>query len=413
MLAANPAVVNYLRRAVLNPNASGGRLLVRQIDCQGRFSQPPGFHVAYHPDNRATRSVGEAGVETPADGALAWPEASCYAFAHNHDAQSVGAVALIEIAAVNDGDPEGAKIITCHHLLAGNDAWDCGRLSLDGDIATDSHVAGAQRQAHVPARRTNSRQRSKPLEHLLLELDHPSLILISRLWQVHIHGQDVFGIKTGIDPRVVDPILVKLAERDMLLYRAYNRGITLLLGDQLSDTTYLQAIEQRFANRYQRFEDRLTAMIDYIRLRPGNQHCRSAALINYLTGRNDAPLCGTCDLCSPTNEHIPWDPGVRLYGEPLSVDARLSVLGAVRDHNGIFAPRTIEKMLLGIPQTNFQGQVFRLLAAARASDHFGELEGTGARGECDCDRRGASRATTMPSARSRTSIRRPAERTRR
>lgn len=198
--------------------------------------------------------------------------------------------------------------------------------------------------------------------------------------QVSYRAAQVYE-QTGIDPRIVDPILVKLAERDMLLYRAYNRGITLLLGDQLSDTTYLQAIEQRFANRYQRFEDRLTAMIEYIRLRPGNQHCSSAALINYLTGRNDAPLCGKCDLCSPTNEHIPWDPGVRLYGEPLSVDIRLSVLGAVRDHNGIFAPRTVEKMLLGIPQTNFQGQVFRLSAAARASDHFGELEGTGARGD--------------------------------
>ncbi len=198
--------------------------------------------------------------------------------------------------------------------------------------------------------------------------------------QVSYRAAQVYE-QTGIDPRVVDPILVKLAERDMLLYRAYNRGITLLLGDKLSDTTYLQAIEQRFANRYQRFEDRLTAMIEYIRLRSGNQHCRSAALINYLTGRNDAPLCGKCDLCSPTNEHIPWDPGVRLYGEPLSVDVRLSVLGAVRDHNGIFAPRTIEKMLLGIPQTNFQGQVFRLSAGARASDHFGELEGTGARGD--------------------------------
>jgi ATP-dependent DNA helicase RecQ len=198
--------------------------------------------------------------------------------------------------------------------------------------------------------------------------------------QVSYRAAQVYE-QTGIDPRVVDPILVKLAERDMLLYRAYNRGITLLLGEQLSDTTYLQAIEQRFANRYQRFEDRLTAMIEYIRLRPGNQHCRSAALINYLTGRNDAPFCGKCDLCSPTNEHIAWDPGVRLYGEPLSVDIRLSVLGAARDHNGIFAPRTIEKMLLGIPQTNFQGQVFRLSAAARASDHFGELEGTGARGD--------------------------------
>ncbi len=198
--------------------------------------------------------------------------------------------------------------------------------------------------------------------------------------QVSYRAAQVYE-QTGIDPRVVDPILVKLAERDMLLYRAYNRGITLSLGDQLSDTTYLQAIEQRFANRYQRFEDRLTAMIEYIRLRLGNQHCRSAALINYLTGRNDAPLCGKCDLCSPTNEQLPWDPGVRLYGEPLSVDIRLSVLGAVRDHNGIFAPRTIERMLLGIPQTNFQGQVFRLSAGARASDHFGELEGTEARGD--------------------------------
>src|SRR5262249_19734358 len=186
---------------------------------------------------------------------------------------------------------------------------------------------------------------------------------------------------TGIDPRVIDPLLVKLTERELLLYRAYNRGITLSLSDQLSDTTYLQAIEQRFASRYQRFEERLTAMLEYIRLRPGNQHCRSAALINYLTGRDDAPLCGKCDLCSPTNEHLPWDPGVRLYGEPLSVDIRLAVLGAVRDHQGIFAPRTIEKMLLGIPQTNFRGQVFRLSTAARASDHFGELESTGAKGD--------------------------------
>ncbi len=187
--------------------------------------------------------------------------------------------------------------------------------------------------------------------------------------------------QTGIDPRAVDPILVKLAERELLLYRVYNRGMTLHLSDQLADTAYLQTIEQRFANRYQRFEERLDAMIDYIRLRPGNQHCRSAALINYLTGRDDAPLCGRCDLCSPTSELLPWDPGVRLYGEPLSVDPRLAVLGAVRDHNGIFAPRTIEKMLLGIPQTNYQGQVFRLSAAARASDHYGELEGTGARGD--------------------------------
>ena len=34
-------------------------------------------------------------------------------------------------------------------------------------------------------------------------------------------------------------------------------------------------------------------------------------------------------------------------------------------------------MLLGIPQTTFQGNVSKLSPTARSSDHFGELEGTG------------------------------------
>jgi len=187
--------------------------------------------------------------------------------------------------------------------------------------------------------------------------------------------------QTAIDPRIIDPLLARLAEHDLLLYRSYSRGITLTLSAQLADVAYLDIIEQRFANRYQRFEERLQAMLDYIKLRRGQDHCRSAALVNYLTGRDDAPLCGKCDLCSPTDLHLPWDPGIRLYGEPLSIDARLAVLGAVRDHNGIFAPRTIEKMLLGIPQTNVKGQVYLLSPAARASDHFGELDGVGIKAE--------------------------------
>ena len=36
MLADNPAVVNYLRRAVLNPNTSGGPLLERLTDLARR-----------------------------------------------------------------------------------------------------------------------------------------------------------------------------------------------------------------------------------------------------------------------------------------------------------------------------------------------------------------------------------------
>ena len=34
-------------------------------------------------------------------------------------------------------------------------------------------------------------------------------------------------------------------------------------------------------------------------------------------------------------------------------------------------------MLLGIPQTTFQGNVRKLSPMARSSDHFGELEGNG------------------------------------
>src|SRR5207248_1173206 len=136
----------------------------------------------------------------------------------------------------------------------------------------------------------------------------------------------------------------------------------------------LRAIKERFADRYRLFEGRLQAMLDYTQLRPGQGHCRSAHLVNYLTGRSDTPLCGKCDLCSPTSESLPWDPGVRLYGEPLSIDPCLALLGAVRDHNGWYGRWTLERMLLGIPQTIFGGEVRRLPVSALASDHYGALE---------------------------------------
>lgn len=34
-------------------------------------------------------------------------------------------------------------------------------------------------------------------------------------------------------------------------------------------------------------------------------------------------------------------------------------------------------MLLGVPQTTYQGSVWKLSPMARSSDHFGELDGTG------------------------------------
>jgi ATP-dependent DNA helicase RecQ len=181
----------------------------------------------------------------------------------------------------------------------------------------------------------------------------------------------------GLDPRRVDPLLVRLAERDLLLYRSYSRGVTLKLEAGLAGRANLQAIEQRFAARYERFEERLQKMLDYIHLQRGQGHCRSAYLVNYLTGEDTATPCGKCDLCSPTSEHLPWRPDLVVAAEPLRIDPRLVILGTVKDHNNIFGKWTIEKMVLGTPQTTFQGQTRKLSPMARASDHYGALEGSG------------------------------------
>jgi ATP-dependent DNA helicase RecQ len=183
--------------------------------------------------------------------------------------------------------------------------------------------------------------------------------------------------ETRLDPRMMDPLLTLLAEHDLLLYRPYSRGITLKLGKELSEQANLIAIEKRFAGRYQRFEERLQKMLEYIYLQPGQNRCRSAFLVNYLTGTTNATPCGKCNLCSPTSENLPWRPDLYVAAEPLRIDPRLAVLGAVKDHNYIFGKWAIEKMLLGIPQTTFEGNVRKLSPMARSSDHFGELDGTG------------------------------------
>src|SRR5438876_106713 len=43
---------------------------------------------------------------------------------------------------------------------------------------------------------------------------------------------------TGLDPRHIDPLLVRLAEQNLLLYRAYSRGITLKIEAGLADGTH-------------------------------------------------------------------------------------------------------------------------------------------------------------------------------
>ncbi len=174
---------------------------------------------------------------------------------------------------------------------------------------------------------------------------------------------------------------MRLAERDLLLYRSYSRGVTLRTGPELAKGANLHAIEQGFAARYGRFEERLQKMLDYIHLRSGQNRCRSAYLVNYLTGENSATPCGKCDLCSPTSEHLPWRPDLVIAAEPLRIDPRMTILGAVKDHNNFFGKWSIEKIVLGIPQTIFEGKPRKLSPTALASDHFGELEGSGVKAD--------------------------------
>ena len=54
------------------------------------------------------------------------------------------------------------------------------------------------------------------------------------------------------------------------------------------------------------------------------------------------------------------------------MDVRLALLEAVRDHDGWFGRWTVERMLLGIPQTQGQQGTMQLAATARTSDHFGQ-----------------------------------------
>src|SRR5207247_9036400 len=129
-----------------------------------------------------------------------------------------------------------------------------------------------------------------------------------------------------------DPLLVRLAEQDLLLYRAYSRGVTLQVEPVLADGTNLKAIEQRFASRYERFEERLQKMLEYIHLRSGQNRCRSSSLVNYLTGETRATPCGKCDLCSPTDVNLPWRPDLYVAAEPLRIDTRMVLLGVLYTH---------------------------------------------------------------------------------
>ena len=83
--------------------------------------------------------------------------------------------------------------------------------------------------------------------------------------QATYHAARVYR-ETGLDPRMIDPLLTRLGERDLLLYRPYSRGMTLKIGGSISGPDESHCHRARFADRYERFEERLQKMLDYIHL---------------------------------------------------------------------------------------------------------------------------------------------------
>jgi hypothetical protein len=61
------------------------------------------------------------------------------------------------------------------------------------------------------------------------------LLLVGASGQVHLFA-------AGIDPRVAEPLLIRLAEGERLLYRPYSRGVTLATSG-LDDPTRVAAVE--------------------------------------------------------------------------------------------------------------------------------------------------------------------------
>jgi superfamily II DNA helicase RecQ len=177
----------------------------------------------------------------------------------------------------------------------------------------------------------------------------------------------------GGDPRAVDRLLNRLASDEALLYRPFARGLTFKLVGDPSEVRALETVAARFGDHYRAFSERLQKMIQYATL-TGAGACRSAFIVEHLSGEAGASRCGKCDLCAP-NYAVPWDPTITLTEEPVQPNVDMTILEAARDHNGWLGATTFVKMLLGEAFGLANGQQYALPQAARNSEHFGALQG--------------------------------------
>jgi len=171
-------------------------------------------------------------------------------------------------------------------------------------------------------------------------------------------------------------------EPERVIFRPYTRGILIHMKSltPAEHEAALTKLSHYFSARYTQFEERMQAMLRYIHL-PGGQ-CRRAFLENYLSGREDAVPCGGCDHCAPSYT-LPWNDRLveaNIQHHPSNQQERryeiiMTILEALRDHNGYFGINTMTKMLLGQPYgQTLEGTQYRLPPTASSSDHFGSLK---------------------------------------
>jgi ATP-dependent DNA helicase RecQ len=188
----------------------------------------------------------------------------------------------------------------------------------------------------------------------------------------------------GGDPVEATTLLNRLSELkpEQIIFRPYTRGILLRLLPKEGDerTAALQQLTAYFNSRYAQFEERLGHMLEYIALSAGR--CRQAFIENYLSGSENAQLCGKCDLCAASYP-VPWNElvveaniGQRARNQQVKrEDAALAILEALRDHQGLFGQNTFSKMVLGEAfGQRRDGTRYTLTPTARNSEHFGTLK---------------------------------------
>ncbi len=184
-----------------------------------------------------------------------------------------------------------------------------------------------------------------------------------------------FVAATGTTPFAVDALLHRLAMTGDLIFRAFARGSSFRRGAKATSGDAAESAASSFKERFHQFASRLEDMVRFCELGAESGRCRSAFLVDYLTGGGESARCGKCDLCAPDHP-VPWTTAAVAAPEPLEIEPTMAVLEAVRDHDAQYGAGTLKKMLLGEAFGMRDGQRYELSAYARNSEHFGVLRGT-------------------------------------